>query len=213
MKERKNFKKTAFGILLVTVMLSAAMVTTVLTNMQDNPEVDNVFEWFEAPLVLGTNNTVGAGTAGIVDIYFMNEAFTSWDDPINEDDANIYEETNGSYVDDETGEPHPNLDGTTPYETNYSCIVVYQFTKAQAYDNSAWNISRVKAYYNSSGCLLGDADSVVMEKGGWYAGDDSETQRINFYLTNTTGLEAGDIKFQVAIDSTHIDDCKVYYKG
>jgi len=214
MKEKgKNFKKTAFGVLLVAFMVSAAIVTTVLTNMQDKPDVENVFEWFKAPMVLGTNNTVGAGTSGIVDIYILNDAFSGWNSPIDEDDANIYEETNGTFVDDETGAPHPNLEGTTPYETDFHICVVYQFTKAQAYDGGAWNASRVKAVMNTSDCQDGNANTVWMVEGSWYAGDDVNTQRINFYLLDIDGGADDGTAFQVAIDSTFTADCKIYYKG
>lgn len=211
-RKEKNFRKTVFGVMLVTTLAIAMVTATVFMNVQNKPEVEDVLEWFEAPMVLGTNNTVGASTSGIVDIYILNDAYNDWDDEIDEDDSNIYEETNGSFVDDETGAPHPNLEGTTPYETDFHICVVYQFTEAQAKDGGSWNASRVIAYMNTSGCKVGNASSQVMVEGDWYAGD-ANTQRINFYLLDVDGGADDGNAFQVAIDSTYTVDCKIYYKG
>jgi len=217
-KEKNHMKKTVFSVLIVAMFALSMIISTMSTNIQNDPPetfeefVKDSWKWMRAPLVSATNQSPGAGTPGIVDIYIVNDTFSDWTG-INENDPLIYEETNGSFVDDETGAPHPNLVGTTPYECKWHVAVVYQFNKSQAYDNGAWNASRVKAWYNSSGAMNGDASSVVMSESAWYAGDDADTQRITFYLLDTDGGADDGTSFETSIDSQVTHDVKIYYLG
>jgi len=218
LKEKLTFRRTLAGTILTVALVTGFMFANVYTNMQNSPNltiedfVDDPLRWVRAPTGWATNNTVGAGTAGIVDIYTIADAFSGFDAAIDDDDANIYEETDGNFTDNDQAAPHEELSGTTPYDTDFHVIVVYQFTKSQAYDNDAWNSSRVKAYINTTG-FKNDASSVEMTKGSWYAGDDANTQRINFYLLDDDGGADDGNPLQIDIDSTYNCNVTIWYKG
>jgi len=208
-KMRLKMKNTFFGVLLLTVMVVAMVSTTVMVNIQDNPEPEHIMQLFRAPMVSATNNTVGAGTAGIVDIYILNDAHSDWT-AIDEDDSNIYEETDGTFEDDEVGTPHEELTGETPYDTDFHIAVVYQFTSSMAYNDSDWQDSRVYAMINTSG-LKNDVSTVMMTESDWYAGDDGTTQRITFYILDDDGGADDGNALQVAIGDTFTCDVTIWY--
>lgn len=207
--QKIKMKKTFFGGLLLVVMVVASVSTTIMVNVKDNPEPEHIREWLQAPMVMATNQSPGAGTAGIVDIYILDDAHSDWT-AIDEDDSNIYEETNGSFVDDEVGSPHPDLEGETPYDTDFHIAVVYQFTEDMAYNDSAWQDSRVYAKINTSG-LKNDITAVTMSESDWYSGDDGTTQRITFYIMDDDGGADDGNALQVAIGDTFTSDVTIWY--
>jgi len=208
-KQKLKMKNTVLGLLLLTAMIAASVSTTIMVNIRDNPNPDDVLHLFKAPMVMATNDTVGAGTAGIVDIYILDDAHSDWT-AINDDDSNIYEETDANFEDDEVGTPHEELTGETPYDTDVHIAVVYQFTNDMAYNDSAWQDSRVYAYINTTG-LKNDASSVLMSESDWYSGDDADTQRITFYLLDDDGGADDGNALQVAIGQTFTCNVTIWY--
>ena len=164
-------------------------------------------------MVWATNQSPGAGTAGIVQICNLADAYSAWDTGIDEDDSDIYEESNGSFVDASVDAPHGELSGTTPFETDFHICVSYQFTKAMAYDAGAWNASRVYAMINTTGLQDGNADTVEMSQGAWYNGDDDNTNRTNFYLLDDNGGADDANPLQIAIDATWSANVTIWYYG
>lgn len=217
-KKPIKWKKTAFGVILVSLMFAGYTITNVYVNIQNAPEGTNFLKeplkWIHAPMVLAANLTPGASTGGLVNIFTVNETdIPDYDSPILESAAYVYEHCDAAFEDADPDAPHEELEDTTPYESGFSIVVVYQFSQLQAYDGGAWNASRVDAWMNTTGMAVGgDAASQLMEKGNWYSeGADANTQRINFYLKDGDG-GAGD-GFQINIDSTYWANCSVYYKG
>ena len=124
----------------------------------------------------------------------------------------MYEESDGTFTDNSVDAPHEELSGTTPYETDFHIAVSYQFNKEMAYDSGAWNATRVYAVINTTG-LTNDASTVTMSEGAWYAGDDADTQRINFYLLDDDGGADDGNPLQCAIDSTWSANVTIWYYG
>ena len=223
MTRKQKFKlKHTFLIIMIGITLTTSiMMTTVYQNiiMQEPESAEEVVRilldtqtWQISPGVWATNQSPGAGTPGVVQIVTLNDAFSTWDNPIDEDDANIYEESDGTFTDASVDPPHEELDGTTPFDTDFHIATVYQFNKSQAYDGGAWNSSRVKAYINTTG-LKNDAVSVEMSKGAWYTGDDVNTQRITFYLLDDDGGADDANPLQINIDAAWNANVTYWYYG
>ena len=212
-KEKIKMKKTFFGILLAIMFAVGMISANIMTNIENMPQDEGPsWKWIQAPSVWATNQSPGAGTAGVVQICTLADAFSSWDTGIDEDDANIYEESDGDFTDASVDAPHEALSGTTPYETDFHIAVSYQFTEAMAKDGGAWNATRVYAVINTTG-LTNDAATVTMSEGDWYAGDDAATQRINFYLLDDDGGADDNNPLQCAIDSTWSANVTIWYYG
>lgn len=214
--EKIKLKKTFFGILLLIMMVVGMISANVYTNIQNLPEDEKdegpTWHWLRAPMVWATNQSPGAGTPGIVNIMTLADAFSDWNNPINQADANIYEDSDGTFTDNSVDAPHEELQNTTPYETDFHVAIVYQFNKSMAYDGGAWNNSRVYAMINSTG-LSNDISTVTMSEGSWYAGDDANTQRLNFYVLDDDGGADDNNPLQIAIDSTYSMNVTIWYYG
>ncbi len=214
--KKLKLRKTFFAVLTGIMLSSGLLMGIFYQNIQNDPpeNIQDLFngKWLRAPTVWATNQSPGAGTPGVVQIVTLNDAFSTWDNPIDEDDANIYEESDGTFTDNSAAAPHEELDGTTPYDTDFHIAIVYQFNKDQAYDGGAWNSSRVKAFINTTG-LKNDASSVELSKGAWYAGDDADTQRLNFYLLDDDGGADDGNPLQINIDAAYNSNVTIWYYG
>ena len=220
-KDKKENRKLVFGAMLVTVFLvgtslSFIVTTDVYRNYQPVRVVEKEEEtasWHLLPMTAANNSPAASG---IINVFTIDTDHGSldYDVGIAETDAWVYEHADaGGFADDEVGAPHEALDGTTPYDTGFDIAFSYQFTGAQAVDGGAWNISRVKAYCNSTDLSI---SSQLMEKSTAFFGTtgtaSDDTGIVNFYLKDADG--GGGSGFTIGIDQTStIDGIKVYYYG
>lgn len=222
MKEKnsmKDRKKLVFSTVCVAVLmvgaLSGIFVATnnditqpIISLKDDDVKVEKKpAEWHLAPMV-GANNSPAA--SGIVNVFTLENGHASldYDTAILESDAYVYEHGDADGFSD--GEE---LAGNTPFDTGFDICVVYQFTGAQAVDGGAWNISRVKAYCNSTD--LGISSQLMEKSSAFYqttGTGDSDTGLVNFYLKDADG--GAGTGFTLGVDETFtVDDNKVYHFG
>lgn len=217
--ERKN------KVLAATLFLAGMLIATgMMFSLHDTPEVtktdtvdtpdinedlgnkdDDVEKWRELGL-----GDASPGTSGVVNIYTIDtdEGTLDYDVDIGEGDAEVWEHGDADGFSD--GEE---LAETTPFGEGFDICIEYQFTGAQAVDGGAWNISRVKAFCNSTDLSI---SSQLMEKSTAFFTTsgigDADTGKVNFYLKDADGGAGSG--FTLGIDESFtIDDIKVYYYG
>jgi len=175
--------------------------------MLEDPDPDDGMSWHELPLA--SDASPGASSSGVINIYTIDHSSApSYNADIGEGDAYVYEHGDADGFSD--GEE---LAGTTPFDTAFDICIEYQFTGSQAVDGGAWNISRVKAFANSTDLSI---SSQLMEKStGFFSTTgttDTDTGVVNFYLQDADGGAGSG--FTIGIDETFtMDDIKVYYYG
>lgn len=183
MKNVKKKSKTIYAILLVGMMIAGFSSSIFLGELSQTDEKQELWDRIQSVreklVVSATNGTSGSVTNGadtIVNVLiYPHQADTSvYNGALSEDDA--YEHFDNSFTNGEE------LEGETPYDTNFDIILIMQYDKDHVYDTD-WNATRVWCYCNESQLSI---SSQLMEEGSWYD-KQADDGKINFYLQDSNG--------------------------
>ena len=171
-KKEKMFRKagTVIGLsLFVSVLVLMANTGNIIVD--DSIEVENKIGRYKQVFLpfLGTNDP-GAGLSGVLNV-FVNATNTSA--------APYTSNLTGAYATGDVNNSH--IGSNVPYSAGFDVIVQMRWNKSHAYD-SAWNLSLVRAYANST--VLGVTGIQMVEA---QITDSADYLYVSYFLRDNDG--------------------------